>query len=135
MLKGVCGLARPKTDKYNIAVMVEKIEEYIASVLGSDAEGEYRVPILKECCLIYGWKYDYVMELKAKEKNEALTQAIKRLLDWKEVRLERGSLTGKINNTFGIFSLKQLGWTDRQIVEHSGVVDFKLPDLVKKYAE
>ena len=45
---------------------------------------------------------------------------LKRLVAKKEFALERKSLDGKINTTQAIFSLKQLGWRDRQEIEHSG---------------
>lgn len=38
----------------------------------------------------------------------------------KESALESGALSGAINTTMAIFSLKQLGWTDKQSLEHSG---------------
>ena len=46
---------------------------------------------------------------------------IKRLLEKKEAELEKLMLSGTPNVTTGcIFSLKQLGWRDRQEVEHVG---------------
>ena len=36
----------------------------------------------------------------------------------KEAALERASLQGSVNTTQAIFSLKQLGWSDKQQVEH-----------------
>ena len=38
----------------------------------------------------------------------------------KESALEKKSLHGEVNTTQAIFSLKQLGWRDRQEIEHSG---------------
>jgi hypothetical protein len=38
----------------------------------------------------------------------------------KEVVLEKGTLTGVYDKTMAIFSLKQLGWKDKQEIEHSG---------------
>lgn len=35
----------------------------------------------------------------------------------KEAKLERGTLIGEYNPTMAVFSLKQLGWTDKQQVE------------------
>ena len=46
----------------------------------------------------------------------------KRCIDKKEAQLERKSLKGEIDKTMAIFSLKQLGWKDRQELEHSGGV-------------
>lgn len=111
---------RPKKDKYKIDYMMNQINQYT-----EDANNI--IPILKECCLLNDWNYDYVMELQ--RNNPELSQSIKRLLDWKEVKLEQGALTGKFDKTMVIFTLKQPahGWTDRHEVEvsknTSGVID------------
>lgn len=50
-----------------------------------------------------------------------LADAIKELIDKKEFGLERLMLSGKPGVAAGcIFSLKQLGWKDKQEVEHTG---------------
>jgi hypothetical protein len=51
-----------------------------------------------------------------------LRDTIKRLIDKKEANLERMALNNKINHTMAIFSLKQLGWRDKQEIEHSGEI-------------
>lgn len=89
---------------YDIDTMCEKIEDYLQ---------ECDIPVLKECCLINGWNYEYVQQLRNKEGNEKLYRAIRRILDYKEVELEKGALTGKLEKTMAIFSLKQLGWRDK----------------------
>lgn len=98
---------RPPKNKYAIAYMTARIGQYLDYYDGP-------VPILKECCLLNEWNYDYVMELQ--RKHEELSQSIKKLLDWKEVKLERGALNGSIDKTMAIFSLKQPahGWTDQR---------------------
>lgn len=66
------------------------------------------MPILAEFCyknrvnktLIYDWP----------EFNES----INRLKEKKESFLERNGLENKVNATMAVFSLKQLGWKDRQ---------------------
>jgi hypothetical protein len=50
------------------------------------------------------------------------SDAIKRLMAKKEYILEMGALRGKFNASMAIFSLKQLGWTDKTKIEHSGTV-------------
>lgn len=50
---------------------------------------------------------------------DPLSDTIKRLSDKKQANLEKMSLFGKINTTMAIFSLKQMGWKDRQDVEVS----------------
>lgn len=98
------------TEKYDVEAMCGKIEEYIEA----NKEG---IPILKECCFENNWNYDYVMELQ--RENPVLSQSTKRLLCKKEVNLEKGSLFGTLNSSQAIFSLKQLGWTDKRETELS----------------
>jgi hypothetical protein len=103
-------VGRPKVlnedgnEKYNIDLMIKAVEKYV------DAHKD-NVPILKECCFDNGWNYDYVMQLQ--RDNERLSQSIKRLLYKKEVQLERLGLIGAVDKTMAVFSLKQLGWTDK----------------------
>lgn len=99
---------RPKQDKYNIADMVKVIDDYT---------DEVKFPILKECCLENNWEYDYVMKLQ--RNYDELRQSIKRLLDKKEVILEKMMLSGKANVTACIFTLKQPahGWSDKHEIQ------------------
>jgi hypothetical protein len=53
------------------------------------------------------------------EKPE-LAYSLKRLIEKKESQLEKLAMANKINITFAIFSLKQLGWSDRREIDHSG---------------
>jgi len=94
---------RPSKPKYNIAYMIDVIEKYIE---------ETPLPILKECCYKNNWNYDYVTQLQRKHPD--LSLSIKKLLMKKEVVLELGMLSGKLPTAAAIFSLKQLGWSDRQ---------------------
>ena len=48
------------------------------------------------------------------EKNKSLSDTIKRGIEKKETQLERLGLLNVINPSVAIFSLKQLGWTDRK---------------------
>lgn len=99
---------RPKQDRYNIADMIKIIDEYTYKA---------KLPILKECCLDNSWEYDYIMKLQ--RNNDELRQSIKRLLDKKEVMLEKMMLSGKANVTACIFTLKQPahGWSDKHEVQ------------------
>ena len=45
------------------------------------------------------------------------SDAVKKLLAKKEYLLEMGGLSGKLNPSMAIFSLKQMGWSDKH--EHS----------------
>jgi len=51
---------------------------------------------------------------------DELKSTIKKCHEKKEAQLERLSLQNKINVTMAIFSLKQLGWKDKQEIEQSG---------------
>ena len=56
-----------------------------------------------------------------------LADAIKMCHDKKEAGLERLMLSGKPHVSTGcIFSLKQLGWKDRQEIEHSGSISLTI---------
>ena len=96
-------MARPIT--YHPEEMIEIIEKYTE---------ETELPILKEVCYLNNWNYDTVMRLQ--RENELLYQSIKRLLAKKEVVLEKKGLDGSMNKSMAMFSLKQLGWRDRQEV-------------------
>ncbi len=93
--------------KYNVQAMAQAIRKYTNECLESTAG----FPILKECCLLNDWEYDYVMQLA--RAHPELSQSIKRLLAQKEICLEKLSACGMIDKTVAIFSLKQLGWRDK----------------------
>ena len=46
--------------------------------------------------------------------NAIFSTLLKRCIAKKEANLEKGALTGKLNPSMAIFSLKQLGWKDRK---------------------
>ena len=71
-----------------------------------------------------GLSYDWLMQIKQiprdrpetraeRKERERITQYIKKIKDWREVKLEQGGLQGKFNPTVSVFALKQEGWTDR----------------------
>jgi len=86
------------------------------------------IPILKEVCYQNYLNYDTIM--KYQRTDELLMQSIKRLLDKKESQLERKGLNKEIDRTVAIFSLKQLGWKDRQEIsfgeEQADEIDIKI---------
>lgn len=102
-------MARPKSGKYKIKDMVQKINEYTDNTELPD------IPILKEICVENDWNYDYIMKLQ--RDNDELRQSIKRLLMKKEVLLEKGMTGGQLVASASIFSLKQLGWRDEAKIE------------------
>ena len=124
-------MARPKKNKYIIKNLCKVIDEYIQEKM--DAGG---LPILKECCLENDLNYDYIIQLQRETKeqgDERLSRSIKKLLGWKEVILERGLVSGKLNTTGCIFVLKQPahGWTDKHQVEY----DDTLINMIKERNE
>ncbi|MDD4001040.1 MAG: hypothetical protein PHX62_09165 [Bacilli bacterium] len=96
-------MARPKSPKYELEFMLSTLEDYTNNT---------DIPILKEVCYQNYWNADYVLELG--RKDDEISRAIKRLLDKKETQLERKGLNKEIDKTVAIFSLKQLGWKDKQ---------------------
>lgn len=110
-------MARPKkyTEEY-LAELAESLEDYIDTT---------EIPILKEWCYQNGVPSKHVYDF------EELSDSIKRLIDKKEAALERKGLQGEVDKTMAIFSLKQLGWSDKQQVEHSaeeGFIKIIMPD-------
>ena len=86
--------------------LLEAIEKYI---------DETSIPIVSEFAYLNGLNRTSVYEI------EELSDAIKKLVSKKEAALERLGLSGAPNvSPMAIFSLKQLGWKDKQEVEHSG---------------
>ncbi len=101
---------RPKkyTDEY-LGELLESLEDYISNT---------DIPILKEWCVSVGVPSKHVYDF------DILSDSIKVLIDKKEANLERKGLQGEIDKAMAIFSLKQLGWSDKQQVEHSGDAGF-----------
>ena len=76
-------------------------------------------PILAEFALTLDITREHLY-LLARE-NPVLHDAIAHCHAAKEVGLERTICSGLCPPAFGIFSLKQLGWTDKQEVAHTGI--------------
>jgi hypothetical protein len=95
------------------------------------------IPILKEVCYQNYLNYDTIM--KYQRTDELLMQSIKRLLNKKESQLERKGLNKELDRTVAIFSLKQLGWKDRQEIsfeeEQADEIDIKIIRTNKKDIE
>ena len=92
---------------YDIPTMVKKINEYTDRCIHGE---KLTIPIAKECYLENDWNIKTVEDLA--RENEELSSAIKRLLAYKEIYLEKLATAGVIDRTMAIFSLKQLGWRD-----------------------
>lgn len=97
MKKRPVGRPRKYTQEY-LAEIVEKLERYI---------DETPVPVVAE------FAYQNKIPRQALYDHVELSDSIKRLIDKKEAQLERLALNGEINQSMAIFSLKQLGWTDK----------------------
>ena len=99
---------RPR--KYNaeqVNEICEKFKKYIE---------DNTIPIICEFAslndLISQQLYDY----------PEFSTLLKKCTDKKQANLEKGALSNKINTTMAIFSLKQIGWSDKKEIEHSGSV-------------
>lgn len=88
-----------KYPENEMQALVEKFERYIE---------ETDIPILAEFAyqnnVTRPWMYD----------QPEFSTLIKKCMDKKEVALEKGMLTNTLNSTGSIFSLKQLGWRDKE---------------------
>jgi hypothetical protein len=60
------------------------------------------------------------------KKNDKFADALKRAETACEANIAEGTADGAIPPAFGIFGLKQRGWTDKQEIEHSGEVKSKV---------
>jgi len=103
---------RPK--KYTKEVkqdILAKFEKYI---------DETEIPIIAEFAYL-----NNIIRQKLYEFPE-FCDTIKRAIDKKESTLESLALRGKINVTMAIFSLKQLGWKDKQEIDHNQNGEWKL---------
>jgi len=99
---------RPR--KYNneqVTEICEKFKKYIE---------DNAIPIICEFAslndLISQQLYDY----------PEFSTLLKKCTDKKQANLEKGALANTVNTSMAIFSLKQLGWTDKREVEHQGGV-------------
>ncbi|MFA5638847.1 MAG: hypothetical protein WC961_08205 [Anaerovoracaceae bacterium] len=105
MRKKATGRPRKYTKEY-LAEIIEKLDHYI---------DETPIPVVAE------FAYQNKIPRQALYRYEELSDTIKRLIDKKEAQLERLALKGEINQSMAIFSLKQLGWTDK-LSQSIGVV-------------
>lgn len=83
------------------------------------------IPIISEFAYINKIRRQSLYENAKKYK--PLDDALDFLRLKKESQLEKGALSGDLNSTMAIFSLKQLGWRDKPIEEedNSGFEAFK----------
>ena len=98
----------PKVKEQDMPELVRRFEDYIKST---------EVPIIAEFAYQNGFGKQYFHE------REEFSNLIKMATAKKEATLEKKTLTGEYNPAMAIFSLKQLGWKDKQEIEHSGTLD------------
>jgi len=90
-----------------IASVIKQMEAYTT---------ETDLPILAE----FAYTHDYDRaQLYGFPK---IAHTIKKMMLKKETELEKIAIKGDAPTAFCIFSLKQLGWSDKQQIEHSGEV-------------
>jgi len=120
------GKGRPVTvyTPEKLKEIADKLEKYI---------NETPLPIIAEFCykndLVRCSLYEY----------EELVTLIKKLSDKKQSYLEKMALSGDVNTAMAIFSLKQMGWSDKQEIKQEVTVDVSeelktgLQSLIEKY--
>lgn len=116
----------PKYTKEIKKDLYEKFEMYInKTTIPILAEFAYKNNVPKQT--FYDWP--------------EFSNLLKKCMNKKEVSLEKGVLFGKLNAAMGIFSLKQLGWTDKQDLSIKGNIgiesglESKLQELFDKHGE
>ncbi len=75
---------------------------------------ETEIPIVAEFAYKHGLTKQFMYDC------EEFSDLVKRCTTKKEAALEAKALGGDVNVTMAIFSLKQLGWSDRQDITHKG---------------
>lgn len=87
-----------------VANLLQKFEQYI---------NETDIPIIAE------FAYQNEINRQTLYDYDEFSTLIKICIDKKEAQLERKALQGEVNPTVAIFSLKQLGWKDRQEIDQN----------------
>ena len=97
-----------------IAGIVKLMDEYTESE---------DVPILAE------FAYKNNIRRQTLYEQPGLLDALKRLTGKKEAQLEKLALNSKVNTSMAIFSLKQMGWSDKHEVTVENIAIGKPPEL------
>ncbi|MBQ1570620.1 MAG: hypothetical protein IIZ78_05795 [Clostridiales bacterium] len=104
--------------KVNIEDLINGVDAYLETA---------DPPIVAEYAHMNNITRQYLYEIA--KKDERLSDAIKKISEAKEVMLEQKAIKGQYNASMAIFSLKQLGWKDKQ--EEKSDDD----DMVKQFLE
>jgi len=102
-IKKEANMARPRsrTQKQD-EQLFNKFKKYIDNTT---------IPIIAEFAYMNDIERQYLYD------NKIFSTLLKKCIAKKEANLEKGALTGKLNPTMAIFSLKQIGWKDKQADE------------------
>ena len=103
--RAVPGAKEGAPRKYDRAALEQKFLAYI---------DETDIPIVSEFAILNGMHREQVYEMPE------LSYALKRCISKKEMALEQKALSGDVNCSMAIFSLKQIGWSDKQETTHKG---------------
>lgn len=95
----------------------QSLEQYIDNT---------EIPILAE------FAYMNHIRRQALYEHEELSDTLKRLIDKKEAQLERLFLFTNSKQTMAIFSLKQLGWSDKSKEEENNDILTKMAEIAKQ---
>ena len=103
----------PKFQEQEIQELVNKFDKYI---------NETAIPIVAEFAYLNNIDKTYLYD------RAEFSTLMKKCIQKKEAQLEIGSLRGVLNSTQAIFSLKQLGWKDKQEIDMKSEVSLhKVP--------
>lgn len=98
------GRPRKLTDE-RVSELLGLLEEYIRDT---------DIPILAE------FAYQNNIDRATLYDYDEFSTLRKALIAKKEAQLERMGLAGEVDRTMAVFSLKQLGWSDKQQLQHTG---------------
>lgn len=99
----------------------EQLEDLAKAFQDYIEDPQVAVPIISEFCSQQG-----IIKQTLYDHPDIFSTLLKRCVEKKEARLERLCLQNKINTSMAIFSLKQLGWTDKQSIEAIGSITIKV---------
>lgn len=122
-------MAIGRPPKVNYDDLLNDLDGYIASATP---------PIVAEYAHLHGITRQRLYSLADEKKaagDSRLFDAIRKLSESKEIALERGGLTGKYAANMAIFSLKQLGWSDKQAAPSYGEQPVEDDPLTKALKE
>lgn len=106
----------PKYSDSQVTDLVAKFTAYI---------DEMDIPIIAEFAYQNGLYKQFFYD------RPEFSDLVKIALSKKEAALEIGSLKGSLNPTMAVFSLKQMGWTDKQQIESNNTNHNTNQDITK----